>query len=289
MTRQSFTELTQNLWVTQSEVYATNSGIFISEGEACLIDPGITHQEVSGIARFVEDMGAAPHALILSHGHWDHLLGAEYFPKIRVVAHVHYADRLREHRDEIQRQVIEWEARSGNRQTRVFVPPEPTDTFDKTISLPIGSQTLKLIHMPGHAADQIVIYHAPSATLWAGDMLSDLEIPFIIHNLSAYEETLAYLDTLKIQVLIPGHGNPTRNPEEIQARIAEDRAYLSKLHARIAQTLAEKGDIDEALARCEDISYRCPEDNAIPHRRNVESAYSELGGDAQDRHGWSQT
>ena len=275
--RQSFIGLTPTLWVTQSEAYATNSGVFISEGQACLIDPGLTPEEIHGIARFVRDMEATPRALILTHGHWDHLLGVEHFPGVTVITHARYAETLREHGAELQRQVAAWESQSGTPQIRTFVVPQPTQTFAGTLTLPVGSQKLTLIEAPGHALDQIVVYHAATHTLWAADMLSDLEIPFI-DSLTAYEATLERISKLEIAVLIPGHGYATSDPAEIRGRLAEDRAYLTGLRQRVAQAVEEGKSVEETTALCSDLPYRYPEENAAPHRKNVEIAYLELGG-----------
>src|SRR5207237_1298579 len=144
----AYTQLTPNLYVAQSRLFHTNQGIFVSEGQACLVDPGIYPDEIEAIARFVSKQSASAQAIILPH-----------------------------------------------------------------------------THAPGHAADQLTLYHPETATLWAADMLSDLEIPFVSHDLDAYQLTLAALASWDIRVLIPGHGHTTTNPQEIQARLSEDIAY----------------------------------------------------------------
>ena len=289
MTEQRFTQLTPSLWVTQSALYATNSGIFLSEGQACLIDPGITPEAIAGIARFVAEQGATPQAIVLTHGHWDHLLGAEHFPGIAIIAHTAYYDVLQARGDALQRQVATWEADAGIHRQQPFAPPRPTLTFDSDMTFTVGALKLCFSHAPGHAPDQLVITHAASGVLWAGDMLSDLEIPLVSHNLAAYERTLARLAELDIRVLIPGHGQPTGDPAEIRARLAADRAYLAELHARVAQAVAQGKSVAETVALCDDMTFRHPAENRGPHRLNVESAYLELGGEADPTEaGWNQ-
>ena len=291
MTKQRFTHLTPSLWVTQSALYATNSGIFLSEGQACLIDPGITPEAIAGIARFVAEQGATPQAIVLTHGHWDHLLGAEHFPGIAIIAHTAYYDVLQARGDDLQRQVAAWEADAGLHRQQPFAapPPRPTLTFDSDMKFTVGALKLCLSHAPGHAPDQLVITHAASGVLWAGDMLSDLEIPLVSHSLAAYERTLARLAELDIRVLIPGHGQPTGDPAEIRARLAADRAYLAEIHARVAQAIAQGKSVAETVALCDDMTFRHPAENRGPHRLNVESAYLELGGEADPTEvGWKQ-
>ena len=118
-----FDQLTPHLWVTQSALFATNSGIFVSGDRALLIDPGIPPQRIAAIARFVADRGATPQAIVLTHGHWDHILGPEHFPGVPVIAQTRYLDVLEMHGIDLQRQVAAWETQHWVQRAQPFVPP----------------------------------------------------------------------------------------------------------------------------------------------------------------------
>jgi glyoxylase-like metal-dependent hydrolase (beta-lactamase superfamily II) len=281
------TQLTAHLWVAQSSVFVTNSGLFLSQGQAGLIDPGILPQEIAAIARFLAEQGARPTALVITHSHWDHILGPEHFPGVHTVAQESYRAEVSQGAGFIQQQIAQWETESQVERTRPFVIPTPDETFAGTTTLAVGDQVLHLTHAPGHAADELVVYHAASAALWAGDMLSDLEIPFVSHSLAAYEHTLAMLAGWEVRVLVPGHGNATTSAAEIAGRVAADRAYLADLRGRVERALGEGQTVEETVAGCSGMRFRHPEGNAGPHRLNVESAYIELGGQADPtRVGW---
>ncbi len=284
---QSMTQLTSQLWIAQSRLYATNSGVFLDREQACLIDPGIFPQEIQPIVHFVAEQRCAPCAIILTHSHWDHILGPEYFPGVRVITQANYAPEAIKYGAAICRQIADLEASCGVERQRPFTIPSPDEVFKETLTLNVGNLVLRLIHAPGHAADQLVIYQPDTATLWAADMLSDLEIPFVSHNLAAYERTLAMLLTLDVLVLIPGHGSPTSDASEIRRRLADDVAYLAELRARATRALDEGQTVEETVGYCQDMRYRCLEENARSHRLNVESVYIELGGQADPaRVGW---
>src|SRR5438270_9548780 len=100
---QTFSQLAPHFWVTQSELFHTNSGIWIAAGDACLVDPGIYPEEIAGIVRFVADLGATVRMIILTHSHWDHILGPEHFPGVRVLAQAEYRAVVRDHSDVILR------------------------------------------------------------------------------------------------------------------------------------------------------------------------------------------
>src|SRR4051794_18569386 len=170
---QAVRQLTPQLWVAQSELFHTNSGIWIGNGQAALVDPGIYPHEIAAIARFVGEHGATPQVIVLTHSHWDHILGPEAFPGVRTVAQAEYMLIVREHGAEILREVDEWVARKNVERDRPFAIPEPDETFDGTTTLTLGDLTLQLTYAPGHAPNQLTVYHAETATLWVADMLSD--------------------------------------------------------------------------------------------------------------------
>ena len=267
-----------------------NSGIFLSGGKACLIDPGLFPEEIEVLAQFLREKRAEPQVIILTHSHWDHLLGPERFPGVKIIAQ---ADYLREtsggRADDLLWQVGEWEDEYGLKRERPFVLPRPERTFKVRLTLKVGELKLRLVHAPGHAPDHLVVYEPESRTLWAGDMLSDLEIPFVSQSLEAYEKTLKLISTWKIDSLIPGHGHPTTSVEEIQSRIAEDLAYLRELRERVSRAIVRGLNVGETVRLCAGMAFRCREENLEPHRLNVESVYLELGGEAdRARVGWNQ-
>jgi glyoxylase-like metal-dependent hydrolase (beta-lactamase superfamily II) len=282
-------EWTDTLWVAQSRLYHTNSGILLAAGQACLIDPGIYPGEIEGLIHFLAERNAAPQALVLTHSHWDHLLGPERFPGVPVVAQESYLSEMEKDGSRIRRDISRWEGQSGIKREKPFCIPLPDQVFVNSTTLQVGSLSLKLVHAPGHASDELVVYDLGSGALWAGDMLSDLEIPFVSDSLPAYQQILDMLATWDIRLLVPGHGHPARHAAEIEARISEDRMYLAELRERVGQALAEGANIEETVTRCSAMGFRHPEENAGPHRLNVESAYIEFGGEADpSRVGWGQ-
>jgi hypothetical protein len=123
--------------------------------------------------------------------------------------------------------------------------------------------------------------------LWASDILSDVEIPFISHGLAPFEQTLAHLSTLELRTLVPGHGHAAAAAGEIQTRLAEDKAYLATLREIIARAVRQNKSAAETVALCAAIPYRFPKDNTGAHQLNVESVYLELGGQADlQKIGW---
>lgn len=285
----SLTQITPNLWVQQSQLYMMNSGLFISQGRACLIDPGVLPDETKAIAAFLAEHNLQAEVLILTHSHWDHILGAEYFPGVKIVAQANYLKIVEKDGQTIRNVISNWEKELNIRRDSAFTIPQPDLTFQDKMTLPLGDLQLELLYVPGHAADQLAIYQPATGALWASDILSDVEIPFISDNLAAYERTLADLSRRDMRVLVPGHGHPTADLNDIQTRFSEDKRYLAGLRERVSQAIQAGHTIEETVTLCQDMTYRYPDDNQASHRLNVESVYLELGGAADPtKAGWNK-
>lgn len=285
------TQLTANLWLSQSQLFDFNSGIFSNAGRACLIDPGIFPDEVERFVSFIKAQALDSPVIILTHSHWDHLMGLAHFPECKVIAQENFTTAVQgEAGGQIYRQVAMLETKYEMVRPRPFAIPQPHETFANRMSLQLGDLTLQLIHTPGHAADHLSIYLPEDGTLWAGDLLSDCEIPYVNHSLSAYEATLTVLAGLEIRCLVTGHGTATVKPGEIQTRIEADRTYLADLRQQVAQAVVKGLTVAETVEACSGFQHHSLEENNSAHRLNIESVYLELGGKADPtRVGWHQS
>jgi glyoxylase-like metal-dependent hydrolase (beta-lactamase superfamily II) len=281
-------EFIPGLWLAQSRFFATNSGAWVSNRHLVLIDPGMTPDEISAWQMLARVHGWSPDWVILTHGHWDHVLGAASFTSARIVAQAEYPHLLARESPELCRQVVSWQHLNNMSEKPPFRPPSAEMTFEQNMTLHLDGVNLRCLSAPGHTVDGLVIHEPAAGVLWAGDMLSNLEIPFVSHSLRAYRQTLSMLALMDIHVLIPGHGDPTREAPEIRARIENDQAYLAALEERVSEAVNAGCSAEETVARCTDISFRQDaEENAGPHRANVESAFLELGGAGDPAHlGW---
>src|ERR671925_1440437 len=119
------TRLTPDLYVAQSDYFQTNSGVFLSRGEAVLIDPCMRPDEIDRIGRFVADQAASPHWLVLTHSHWDHILGPERFPGVPTVAQARYREVAERDAEAIRQEIAKWEAKARPERPRTapFVIP----------------------------------------------------------------------------------------------------------------------------------------------------------------------
>lgn len=264
------------LVVQPSRYLHYNAGAFVSSGEACLVDPGILREETESLADAIH--GATVRAIVLTHADWDHVLGPEHLAPAEIVTHASYAEDLDV--DGTRLMLSKLEQHAGIARTHAFEPPLPTTTFDETLSLRVGALELKLEHASGHARSMLTIYDERGTTLWAADVLSDVELPSVVDDLESYERTLERISVLRITTLVPGHGNRTDDTAEIRKRLDEDRDYLGRLRADVSAAVAAGRSLEATVAACSSIPYSRSDEDGDTHRLNVEKAYADLGGEA---------
>lgn len=275
----NFMLLTPQMWVYHSRLYHTNSGIFFSAGQSLLIDPGIFPDEIDIVSQVLTEQKLTPFAILLTHSHWDHILGPERFPGVTVIAQDNFSPEGSAGESAIRQSISRAWTDAGLPKARRFNIPVPDLVFNESMTLTVGAEQIRLIAAPGHSRDQCIGYHSASQTLWAADMLSDLEIPYVSYNLAAYRRTLDLLAGLEIAQLIPGHGTPTGDSGIIQERLRADRNYLAWLDETIQRAIQEGCDLSETQARTAAFDIRRPDLNTEPHRLNVETVFAELGGE----------
>lgn len=285
---QTWTQFSPAFWIAQSELYTTNSGILSSENQAVLIDPALLPGEIGEIVDFVSKQKLKPEYVVLTHSHWDHLFGPEYFPGVKTITQQNFlVETSAAKAERILEQIRKFDKDYDIRRDKPFALPKAAETFNAEKEFHLGELNLRLMHAPGHASDQLVVYQPDHAILWAADMLSDLEIPFVSHSLESYRHTLEKLSRLSIQILVPGHGHAAQDPAEIQARLAEDRAYLDELYERVREGIQAGKEMQQVVSDCIGMAFRLPDENRHPHQLNVESAYLELGGCSEkSKAGW---
>ncbi len=277
--------------ISQSRVYATNSAIFHSGRESVLVDPGVTPMELNAIRAFISARRSVARALVLTHAHWDHIMGPAWFPGVPILAHRAYAAVLNAHAHHLQQLVTRWRHAEGLAPEPAYALPQPDCSFDEQVTVEFGDHELLIVAAPGHAPDHCALYEPESGLLFAGDMLSDLEIPMVMDSFAAYRQTMSRLAGLQVRVLVPGHGTPTADPVEISDRFAHDGAYLDAVSACASQAVARGATLTESVKACEHIRFTQPDEYPNAHRWNIEQAYLEAGGEVEGDAGligWEQ-
>ena len=222
--------------VHESEFIQSNAVVVQGRAGVLLIDPGIQGHEMAALANDLRDSGRTVVTGFSTHPHWDHLLWHAGLGDAPRYGTARCAARIRNLLSN-----ADWKARVAEKLPPDIAADIPMDLFGlitglaaETPRVPWDGPGVRIIehqaHAPGHAA----LLVEERRVLVAGDMLSDILIPFL--DLSAadpIEDYLAALQLLEgvaddVDVLITGHGS-VGAADQVRARIELDRAYVLAL------------------------------------------------------------
>ena len=222
--------------VHESECIQSNAVVVEGEAGVLLIDPGITGGEIAAIAHDLRELGQPVVAGFATHPDWDHVLWHPDFGEAPRYGTARCAASIR---DVLSN--ADWRDRVAEGLPPEYAEDIPMDLLGLITGLPAGAAqvpwdgpTVRIIehqaHAPGHAALLI----EETGVLVAGDMLSDILMPFL--DLEAADPLSDYLDALRlfegvagdVDAVIPGHGS-VGGTEQLRARMKLDRAYVQAL------------------------------------------------------------
>jgi hydroxyacylglutathione hydrolase len=183
--------------------FAQNCSIVVctASNRAAIVDPG---GDLARIREALDQLGATPEKILLTHGHIDHAGGAaELAEALSVpIEGPHEADAFLLSNLEAQGQ------RFGITNIRNATPTRWL-TEGETVSL--GDLTFNVLHVPGHTPGHLVFVNAPSRFALVGDTLFQgsvgrTDFPYGNHD--------ALIDGIKRKLLplgddvaiLPGHG-----------------------------------------------------------------------------------
>jgi glyoxylase-like metal-dependent hydrolase (beta-lactamase superfamily II) len=226
-------QVAEGVLVHESEFIQSNAVVVQGRAGVLLIDPGIQGDEMADLANDLRELGQTVVAGFSTHPHWDHLLWHAKLGEAPRYGTARCAADIRELLSN-----ADWKARVAE-----ALPPEiaeeiPLDLLGLITGLPAGTTRIpwdgpkvRIIehqaHAPGHAA----LWIEERGVLVAGDMLSDILIPFLdLDAADPIEDHLAALRLLEgvaddVDVLITGHGS-VGGADQVRARIEQDRAYV---------------------------------------------------------------
>jgi len=227
-------QVADGVLVHESTFMQSNAVVVQGGVGALLVDPGVLHDELAGIATDLRQPVAAGFS---THPHWDHLLWHEAFGNAPRHGTARCAAAIQARLSD-----PDWKPFVAGMIPSDIVEQVPLDDrFGRITGLPDGTTRLpwdgpeiRIIehqaHAPGHAALLI----EERGVLVAGDMLSDVLVPLLSpFAADPIEDYLAALQLMegvadRAEVVVPGHGS-VGGSDDLHARIDLDRAYLDAL------------------------------------------------------------
>ena len=207
-------------------IHAFNPGPITGAGNWTWLIPGAVptlidagqgdERHIEAIVRALD--GAQLAQVIVTHAHADHAAGAvaiaERMPGVRFLK-------------------VPWPERDAKW-------PVPWQTLRDGERIPSGDSELEVVCTPGHAPDHICLWHAPTRTIFGGDLVvarSTVWIPISLGgDLADYLASLERVRALAPSRILPAHGETVNDPK------AELDGYLAHRMEREQQIVAALRD-----------------------------------------------
>lgn len=243
-------ELADNVYHLQS---GANAGVIVSDGQAIVIDSGLDDDMGKRIKRTLESLKVSLAALILTHGHADHIGGAAYLrrtlPPFAVYAPPLEAAFIAN--TDLEGMMLSAGAAPIDQLKGKFTLAQPcaVDHFLAHGALNLLGLDLEIVPLRGHSPNQIGVRHRH--ILFSADAflpiatLQKYPVPFTV-NMAQALESLARLATLDGVLFAPGHGAQL---DDARAVIAHNDAVLQRLIETTFEQLRAAPANDGALTQ----------------------------------------
>ncbi|TCS93138.1 MBL fold metallo-hydrolase [Hazenella coriacea] len=262
--------------IFQSPLYQTNSTIVITNDIVLVVDPTWLPHEVDEIHDEVERIRENRQLVLLfTHSDFDHILGAGAFPEATTIAHQLFNQFSEVKKAEILDTIQQFDQKYYLERTYPNLFPQVDHPISKDgQTIRFGQTTLTFYQTPGHTPDGVFCIVEPLGIWIAGDYLSDVEFPFIYDSFSAYQKTLIKAEIIlkqhSIRLLVPGHGQFTTDPNEMNHRCEQSKAYLKLLTHAVKTNQLHL--LDQELKH-----YRFRSGLISSHESNIQLIKKELG------------
>ncbi len=213
------------------------TGIVLGARRCLVIDSGADEHAGAQIAAGLAKLTGAPPVLVLTHAHFDHVLGSAALAASEILAHPECARAITR---DLERERGAWlahfaragEAERARRlgQARV-VRPSRTVT-DEWLNL--GGRCVRVYHPGrGHTGGDLLVHVPDAGAVFAGDLVEQSGPPQAGPDSypDRWPATLDSLLALSPAVVVPGHGEPV-GPAFVRAQQAELRQRVTRSRAR---------------------------------------------------------
>ena len=226
--------------------FISNAGFVVTAEGVVVVDalgsPALAQRLVAEIAKVTEK---PIKVVVLTHYHADHIYGLQVFKKLGAHVMAHEAGR-----EYLNSETARLRLEASRHDLAPWVNADTRLVFaDQWISGPtefkLGGLTFQVQPVgPSHTAEDVVVFVPEKKVLFAGDLVFRNRIPFVgqadsRHWIEAMESLLKF----DAQVVVPGHGELSREPK---ADMTLTRDYLVYLRDSMGRAAADMLAFEEA-------------------------------------------
>jgi glyoxylase-like metal-dependent hydrolase (beta-lactamase superfamily II) len=245
----TFSEIGRDLYAFTAEG-DPNSGVIVGDDGVIVIDAQATPAMAGLVIERVRQVTDKPiKYVVLSHYHAVRVLGASAYAAGQVLASESCRAMIAERGQE------DWDSEYG-RFPRLFRAAEtipgltwPTLTFQGRISLYLGTRKVELRQIGrAHTAGDIVAYVPDANVLFAGDIVEYKSACYCGDaHFADWPATLARLDAIKADALVPGRGEALLGAEQVSQAVALTGEFLRDTYEPVKRGVARGAGLKECF------------------------------------------
>lgn len=191
--------------------FAANCYLLVSGTHAAVVDPS---PDAQTILDELHALQATPESLLLTHGHFDHILSLDTLrERTGIPAFLHAGDR------DYPQDAVKNAFYPFFRQKRQWNAPDRILTDGEVLTL--GEETIRVLHTPGHTPGSVCFLLNGGRDILTGDTLfassyGRCDLPG--GDFSRLRESIKVLSHLDPDATVyPGHGEPARLGDALAA------------------------------------------------------------------------
>lgn len=205
-------QLSEGVWRTRLPFLDVTVGLVSGDAQALVVDSGTTLVEARGVEADVAALtGQRVGHIVLTHNHFDHILGCSWFTEAEIHCAAEVAETMASGHAQLRADAVAHGAAIGDVEQALAAMSAPTHhTSGGTVDL--GGQSVNVCHLGrGHTShDLVVTVPARHTVVFCGDLVEQSGDPAV----DADSDLAAWPATLEVVLaaggedglFVPGHG-----------------------------------------------------------------------------------
>ncbi len=242
-----------NIYV-ETEFLGCNPSFVVTSSGIVMIDaPGLRPVDALAWKKEIAKFGEVSYIINTDH-HGDHTLGNYFF-----------SGDLIQHEGTMNKLLADDRVEASKKYMLIFDPASkplvehyfvkrPRFTYSDRLGFHFGGEDFELFHINGHTEDETLVYMPGKKVLFSGDNVCTLGIPNLSESFPLeWLKALDFVETLEIDVLVPGHGK-IGNKDSIRQFRSQFVGLMDEIKEKIDQGWSREQIVKEV--RYEDNIHR---------------------------------
>lgn len=192
-----------------------NIGFIVGSDAIAIIDTGGSYLVGEKIKKFIEKKYQQPIKYVINtHAHLDHIYGNIVFEDAEIIGHQNLVKAMKSRSQIYARLNDKYLGKISQKSPLVF----PTMLVDikKEKQIDLGDRIIILKAYPeSHTEADLTVFDQKTSTLWSGDLVFRERTPVIDGEIHGYIEALKDIESKKINLIVPGHGEPSTKEKAV--------------------------------------------------------------------------